>query len=112
MIAELLEDAGERMGKSVESIKGEMSTVRTGRASPHLLDRINVEIKENGLHPTRAIVESAQRRLRPIVLTTATTVGGLLPLWFGGGPMWQPASSSRPCSPWGWCRCSTRPSSG
>jgi ribosome recycling factor len=43
MIDELLEDAGERMSKSVESIKGEMSTVRTGRASPHLLDRITVD---------------------------------------------------------------------
>ena len=29
-------------------------------------------------------------RFRPILLTTATTVGGLLPLWFGGGPMWEP----------------------
>jgi ribosome recycling factor len=43
MIDELLEDARERMGKSVESIKGEMSTIRTGRASPHLLDRIVVD---------------------------------------------------------------------
>jgi ribosome recycling factor len=43
MIEELLADAEERMNKSVESIKGEMSTVRTGRASPHLLDRITVD---------------------------------------------------------------------
>ncbi len=43
MIDELLEDGGERMSKSVESIKGEMATVRTGRASPHLLDRITVD---------------------------------------------------------------------
>jgi ribosome recycling factor len=43
MIEELLADAAERMGKSVESVKGEMSTVRTGRASPHLLDRIVVD---------------------------------------------------------------------
>jgi ribosome recycling factor len=43
MIEELLADAGERMSKSVESIKGEMATVRTGRASPHLLDRIVVD---------------------------------------------------------------------
>jgi len=28
--------------------------------------------------------------LRPILLTTATTVGGLIPLWLGGGPMWEP----------------------
>ncbi len=55
-----------------------------------LLDRIKYEIKENGLEPARAVVEAAQRRLRPILLTTATTVGGLLPLWLGGGPMWKP----------------------
>ena len=38
----------------------------------------------------RAVVEAAQRRLRPILLTTATTVGGLVPLYLGGGPMWEP----------------------
>jgi ribosome recycling factor len=43
LIDELLADARERMGKSVESIKGEMASIRTGRASPHLLDRIVVE---------------------------------------------------------------------
>jgi multidrug efflux pump subunit AcrB len=55
-----------------------------------LLDRIKYEIKEHGLEPARAVVEATQRRLRPILLTTATTIGGLLPLWFGGGPMWKP----------------------
>ena len=40
---ELLDDARERMAKSVESIKGEMSSIRTGRASPALLDRIVVD---------------------------------------------------------------------
>jgi ribosome recycling factor len=43
LIDELLEDARERMRKSVESSRGELATVRTGRASPHLLDRINVD---------------------------------------------------------------------
>ena len=52
-----------------------------------LLDRIRTEIDENGLEPARAVVEAAQRRLRPILLTTATTAGGLLPLWFGGDPL-------------------------
>ena len=40
---ELLADAKERMAKSVESSRGELATVRTGRASPHLLDRIVVD---------------------------------------------------------------------
>ncbi|MEC4674187.1 MAG: efflux RND transporter permease subunit [Nitrospirota bacterium] len=55
-----------------------------------LIDRINIEIQENGLEPARAIIHSAQHRLRPILLTTITTVGGLIPLYTGGGPMWEP----------------------
>lgn len=43
MIDALLEDAGERMLKSVESTKGEFTTVRTGRASPALLERVMVD---------------------------------------------------------------------
>jgi ribosome recycling factor len=43
MLNDLLEDAGDRMAKSVESTRGEFATVRTGRASPHLLDRVAVD---------------------------------------------------------------------
>jgi ribosome recycling factor len=43
MIEELLEDAGERMDKSVEATNHELATVRTGRASPALLDRVVVD---------------------------------------------------------------------
>ncbi len=43
MIEELLQDAAERMQKSVESTRNEFSTVRTGRASPQLLDRVDVD---------------------------------------------------------------------
>ena len=42
MIDDLLIDAKDRMAKSVESTRGEFATVRTGRATPHLLDRITV----------------------------------------------------------------------
>jgi len=52
-----------------------------------LIDRIRIEIEENGFAPGPAIIEAAQRRLRPIVLTTCTTVGGLIPLWLGGDPL-------------------------
>jgi len=54
-----------------------------------LIDRIDIEIGENGLAPAKAVLAAAQRRLRPILLTTATTVGGLLPLWLSGGAMWE-----------------------
>jgi ribosome recycling factor len=43
LIDELLADARERMSKSVESIRHEFGSVRTGRASPALLDRIQVD---------------------------------------------------------------------
>ena len=54
-----------------------------------LIDRIKIEIVENGLKPAQAILEAAQRRIRPILLTTATTIGGLIPLWLGGGAMFR-----------------------
>lgn len=53
-----------------------------------LLDRIKIEIEEHGVDPRHAVVVAAQKRFRPILLTTATTIGGLLPLYFGGDPMW------------------------
>jgi ribosome recycling factor len=43
MIDDLLKNARERMGKSIESTKHEFGTVRTGRASPNLLDRVTVD---------------------------------------------------------------------
>jgi ribosome recycling factor len=43
MIDEFLADAKERMQKSVESTRNELGTIRTGRASPHLLDRVVVD---------------------------------------------------------------------
>ncbi len=54
-----------------------------------LLDRIQIEIDE-GKPPPEAIVAAAQQRVRPILLTTATTVASLIPLYVSGGAMWQP----------------------
>jgi multidrug efflux pump subunit AcrB len=59
-----------------------------------LLDRIRIEIEDHGRPANDAIIEAAQRRLRPILLTTITTMGGLVPLWLGGGPMWEPMAVS------------------
>lgn len=55
-----------------------------------LLDRIDLEINELGKQPKEAIIDACQQRLRPIILTTATTSGGMLPLWLAGNPMFQP----------------------
>jgi ribosome recycling factor len=43
VIEDLLKEADSRMQKSVDATRNEFATVRTGRASPHLLDRIEVD---------------------------------------------------------------------
>ncbi len=39
----ILTDTNERMTKSIDALKRELSTLRTGRATPSLLDNINVD---------------------------------------------------------------------
>jgi multidrug efflux pump subunit AcrB len=55
-----------------------------------LIDRIDIEQSENGLSPPHAVIQAAQQRFRPIMLTTATTIASLLPLYLGGEAMWLP----------------------
>jgi ribosome recycling factor len=43
MTDELLADAKERMAKAVEATVNQFGSVRTGRANPHLLDRVMVD---------------------------------------------------------------------
>src|SRR3954453_5166148 len=42
-IDDLIQDATRRMDKSVEAAQTEFSTLRTGRASPALLDRVQID---------------------------------------------------------------------
>ena len=55
-----------------------------------LLDRIQIELTEFKRTPFDAVVAAAQQRFRPIILTTCTTTLGLIPLYLGGGLMWEP----------------------
>jgi len=43
MMNEILKDARIRMTKSIEAVGKELGAVRTGKASPHLLDSVKVE---------------------------------------------------------------------
>jgi ribosome recycling factor len=43
MVDELIQDASRRMDRSIEATRNEFNTVRTGRASAALLDRIQVD---------------------------------------------------------------------
>jgi ribosome recycling factor len=68
LIDELLEDAKGRMTKSVESSRGELATVRTGRASPHLLDRIVVDYYGNPT-PLKGLANVSATDARLLVVT-------------------------------------------
>jgi ribosome recycling factor len=43
MIKDVLEDARERMEKTIEALQNDLRTIRTGRASPALVERLTVE---------------------------------------------------------------------
>ena len=53
-----------------------------------LIDQIDIERADLALR--EAIVAASQKRLRPILLTSATTVLGLAPMAVAGGALWQP----------------------
>jgi ribosome recycling factor len=43
MIADVLRDAEGRMEKAIEALRRDLATIRTGRASPSLVDRVSVD---------------------------------------------------------------------
>ncbi len=53
-----------------------------------LIDRINIELDE-GKELAIAILDAAKQRMRPILVTTVTTVGGMMPLWISHDPMFE-----------------------
>jgi multidrug efflux pump subunit AcrB len=55
-----------------------------------LIDRIEIERSEWNRPLAEAVKEACRQRFRPILLTTLTTTLGLIPLYLGGGNMWQP----------------------
>jgi len=46
VIPELVADSRTRMGKSLEALHGALAAIRTGRASPSLIDQLSVEVYE------------------------------------------------------------------
>ncbi len=58
-----------------------------------LVDYAN-QLRKEGHSVAEAIIMSGQTRLLPILLTTMTTIGGLLPLTLSGSSMWAPMGST------------------
>ena len=65
---ELMADAGERMGRAVEATRTEFATVRTGRASPHLLDRVNVDYY-GAITPLKQLANVSASEARLLTIT-------------------------------------------
>ena len=53
-----------------------------------LLDAIE-EARAGDTPPAQAIEDAAAKRLRPIVMTKAVCILGLVPLWLFGGVVWK-----------------------
>ena len=61
-----------------------------------LVDFTN-QSRRRGLPLREAVLEAGINRLRPVLLTTVTTIGGLLPLLLnisGGAEFWQPLTAA------------------
>jgi multidrug efflux pump subunit AcrB len=56
-----------------------------------LIDQIDIE--REPLPLSEAIAEAARKRFRPILLTSLTTVLGLLPMALSGGALWEPMAT-------------------
>ena len=61
-----------------------------------LVDFAN-QARRRGMRVRHALLEAGINRLRPVMLTTVTTIGGLLPLFLnfsGGAEFWQPLTGA------------------
>ena len=68
MINDIKQDAKERMTKSVESLKSQMSKIRTGRAQPALLDGITVDYYGSST-PLRQVANVVAEDSRTLAVT-------------------------------------------
>ena len=68
MINDIKQDAKERMNKSVESLKSQMSKIRTGRAQPALLDGITVDYYGSST-PLRQVANVVAEDSRTLAVT-------------------------------------------
>ncbi len=68
IVKDLLDDASARMDKSVEATRHEFGTVRTGRASPSLLDRVQVDYY-GAVTPLRQLANIAASEARLLTIT-------------------------------------------
>lgn len=78
MINDVLQDAEHRMKGAVASLEADLATFRTGRASPHLLDRLVVELYGAEMHLNQvalvSVPEPQQLVVRPYDVKTLSAI--------------------------------------
>lgn len=52
----------DKMKKSVDSLKEDYTTIRAGRANPHILDKLRLIIMEHLLHFSRWLISLFQKQ--------------------------------------------------
>jgi ribosome recycling factor len=68
VIEEVITDAEQRMHKTVESLKRDLATIRTGRASPSLIERLPVDYYGTPT-PLQQLAQIATAEARTLVIT-------------------------------------------
>ena len=78
VLKDFLDDAKGRMQRSVDATKTEFATVRTGRASPHLLDRLEVDYY-GAATPVKQLAQVSATDARLLTLTPfdKTSIGAI-----------------------------------
>lgn len=78
MVDELLQDANDRMDGAITSLKGDLGTFQTGRATPTLLDRLEIEAYGDTLNIKQMAVvsvpEPQQLAIRPFDASTVSAI--------------------------------------
>lgn len=78
MIDEIMLDIEERMEKAITALRSDLTGIRTGRASPALLDRIRVEVYDSVLPlnqmATVAVPEPRLITIRPWDVSTLSAI--------------------------------------
>lgn len=79
MLEKFYKETKERMKKSVEAVVSEMQTVRTGKASPHLLDHVKVEAYGSTMPLNQlATINAPEPRLLTVQVFDKGTVGDVV----------------------------------
>ncbi|HUV31582.1 MAG TPA: ribosome recycling factor [Acidobacteriota bacterium] len=79
MLEKIYEETRTRMTKTVEAVARELGTVRTGKASPHLLDSVKVEAYGSTLPLMQlATISAPEPRLLVVQAFDKSTVGEIV----------------------------------